>query len=130
MPRQLIATALFTATTLLGSHAMAQSQPVAATAANVSIGGIGPGVDTKAFNKVKLLIADAVYKGTIDYFDVQGYGKEGGFQACVEKGRFAAAGSFETLLKSLKAIKPNPSTTAYQVEAAVQCVYPVVTPTP
>lgn len=98
-----------------------------ATALEVSIGGIGPGVDANAFRKVKLLISDAVYKGTIDYFDVHGYGKEGGYSACMEKGRFAAAGSFETLIKNLKAIKPNPSTTAYSVDEVTLCTYPTAT---
>ena len=114
-----------------GTH-MAVAAPAAApTAAEISIGGIGPGVDAKAFGKVKLLIADAVYRGTVDYFDVYGYGKEGGFSACVEKGRFAAAGSFEAFIKALKAIKPNPSTTAYSVDATVAaCTYPTAAETP
>ena len=97
---------------------------VAPTAVEVSIGGIGPGVDAKAFTKVRLLIADAVFRGTIDYFDVYGYGKEGGFSSCMEKGRFAATGSFEAFVKALKAIKPNPSTTAYSVDTVEACTYP------
>lgn len=100
------------------------------TAAEVSIGGIGPGVDARAFNRVKLLISDALYRGTIDYFDVYGYGKEGGFSACIEKGRFAAAGSFETLIRGLKAIKPNPNTTAYSVTPVDACDYPEPAPAP
>lgn len=97
--------------------------PAAPTAIEIQIGGIGPGVDASAFRKVKLLIAEAVYSDTVAYFDVYGYGKEGGFSACVEKGRFAADGSFERLLKSLKAIKPNPGTTAYGVTVVTQCTY-------
>lgn len=111
----------------MGTSALAASidaAPVAApTAIEIQIGGIGPGVDAAAFRKVKLLIAEAVYSDTVAYFDVYGYGKEGGFSACVEKGRFAATGSFEKLLKSLKAIKPNPSTTAYGVTVVAQCTY-------
>lgn len=101
----------------------AQAATLPGDAIEISIGGIGPGVDAKAFNKVKLLISEAVYSSTISYFDVYGYGKEGGFSACVEKGRFAADGSFERLLKSLKAIRPNPSTTAYSVNVAEHCTY-------
>ncbi len=124
--RALVAATLLT----LGAHA-AMAAP-APTAVEVSIGGIGPGVDAKAFTKVKLLVADALYRGTIDYFDVYGYGKEGGYSACMEKGRFAAAGSFEAFLKGLRSIKPNPSTTAYNINTVEACSYPtpVVTPTP
>ncbi|RZI82831.1 MAG: hypothetical protein EOP38_14670 [Rubrivivax sp.] len=97
-------------------------------ALEISIGGIGPGVDATAFKKVKLLLAEALYSGTIDYFDVLGYGKEGGFSACVEQGQFAVAGSFDRLARQLKQIKPNPNTTAYSVEAVAQCTYPVADP--
>jgi len=86
-----------------------------------------PGVDATAFKKVKLLISDALYKGTIDYFDVYGYGKEGGFSSCMEKGRFAVEGSFENFLKALRAIKPNRATTAYSVNEVTLCTYPTNT---
>lgn len=123
-----IALALLTSALLsTAPAAFAQRTPVPVTAVEVSIGGIGPGVDATAFRKVRLLISDAMFKGTIDYFDVYGYGKEGGFSACMEKGRFAAAGSFELFLKALKAIKPNPATTAYSVDGVTLCTYPTAT---
>jgi hypothetical protein len=100
------------------------SQAATSTAVEISIGGIGPGVDATAFKKVKLLISDAIYRGTVDYFDVYGYGKEGGFSACAEKGRFAEVGSFERFVKALRAIKPNPSTTAYNVSGVALCTFP------
>lgn len=115
----------------LSAHALAATTPAAAPAAiDIQIGGIGPGVDAVAYRKVKLLLADALYRDTVAYFDVYGYGKEGGFSACVEKGRLTATGSFEQLLKSLKAIKPNASTTAYNVAAVASCTYPVAEPAP
>jgi hypothetical protein len=123
-----IALALLTSALLsTAPAAFAQRTPVPVTAVEVSIGGIGPGVDATAFRKVRLLISDAMFKGTIDYFDVYGYGKEGGFSACMEKGRFAAAGSFELFLKALKAIRPNPATTAYSVDGVTLCSYPTAT---
>ncbi len=91
----------------------------------IYIGGIGPGVDAAAFRKVKLALSTAVYSGTIDYFHVDGYGKEGGFSACIEQGRFAAEGSFDKLIKSLKAIRPNPATTAYNLNPVAHCSYPL-----
>lgn len=105
-------------------HAQA-ALPTSVGAIQVSIGGIGPGVDQTAFKKVKLLIGEAVYRGTIDYFDVSGYGKEGGFSACMEKGTFAAEGSFDTLLKALKAVRVDTRTSFYSVDTAERCVYPV-----
>jgi hypothetical protein len=96
-----------------------------ATKVDISIGGIGPGVDARAFSRVKLLISAAVYDGTIDYFNVAGYGKEGGFSACVEKSPRATAASFARFIKMLNAIKPDPSTSFYSVTPeAGNCLYP------
>ena len=111
------------ATALMGPAQAAL--PTSVGAIQVSIGGIGPGVDQTAFKKVKLLIGDAVYRGTLDYFDVSGYGKEGGFSACMEKGTFAAEGSFEALLKALKAVRVDTRSSFYSVDTAERCVYPV-----
>jgi hypothetical protein len=106
--------------------ATAQTAATTAPAAlEIYIGGIGPGVDAVAFRKVKLVLSQAVYSSTIDYFHVDGYGKEGGFSACVEQGRFAATGSFESLIKSLKAIHPNANTTAYNLTPVAHCTYPL-----
>lgn len=104
--------------------AMAAPAPVGATAVEIQIGGIGPGVDARAFKQVKLLIAEGVYSDTVAYFDVYGYGKEGGFSACIEKGTFAAEGSFDKLVRALKAVKPDPRTTAYSVTPVERCTYP------
>ena len=116
-------TALLLAAGLAAAPAFAAPQ----AALEISIGGIGPGVDANAFRKVKLVLAEALYSGTIDYFDVYGYGKEGGFSACVEQGQFAAEGSFDKLVRSLKRIKPDASTTFYNVEPVAQCQYPTAT---
>jgi hypothetical protein len=101
----------------------ASPRPLAAL--EISIGGIGPGVDAKAYAKVRMLIAEALYTNTISYFDVYGYGKEGGYSACIEKAQFAAEGSFERLTRTLKAIRVNPNTSFYNVEPVAHCTYPV-----
>ncbi|MEY4764579.1 MAG: hypothetical protein RI907_1252 [Pseudomonadota bacterium] len=125
LPAVLFAAAL-SATSLSTQAQTAVDTPVAPNVIDVSIGGIGPGVDAKAFARVKLAIGLAVADGTLSYFGVSGYGKEGGFSACVEKGRFAADGSFERLIKTLKAIRPNPATSFYSVTpSAGHCAYPV-----
>jgi hypothetical protein len=111
--------------TLTCVPAMAATSPAPGiTAVEVQIGGIGPGVDARAFRQVKLLIAEGVYADTVAYFDVYGYGKEGGFSACLEKGTFAADGSFDKLVRALKAVKPDPRTTAYSVMPVERCTYP------
>jgi hypothetical protein len=111
--------ALLSLTVSAPAHA---ATPVAAL--EIYIGGIGPGVDAAAFRKVKLHLAAAVLSSTVDYFHVDGYGKEGGFFACIEQGRVAADGSFDKLIRSLKAIKPNPETTAYNLTPVAHCTYP------
>lgn len=113
--------ALLLATGLSSAPALAATPPAAL---EISIGGIGPGVDPNAFRKVKLVLAEALYSGTIDYFDVYGYGKEGGFSACVKQGQFAAEGSFDRLVRTLQRIKPDRSTTFYNLERVAQCQYP------
>lgn len=110
--------------------ACAATAPAHATTGNgpaleINIGGIGPAVDAKAYSKVRMLIAEAIYSNTLSYFDVSGYGKEGGFSACVEKGMFAAEGSFERLTRALKAIRVDRSTTFYNVDQVARCTYPV-----
>ncbi len=117
--------ALTCAAAPLLTHAAELPTKSAPTKVDISIGGIGPGVDARAFSRVKLLISAAVYDGTIDYFNVAGYGKEGGFSACVEKSPRATAGSFERFIKMLNAIKPDPATSFYSVTPEVgNCLYP------
>lgn len=124
----LVCSALLSGATLGTAHATTGAGP----ALEISIGGIGPGVDARAYSKVRLLLAEALYSNTISYFDVAGYGKEGGFSACVEKGMLAAEGSFERLTKTLKAIRVDRTTSFYNVEETARCTYPVapVTETP
>lgn len=127
MKRQLLAAvcgALLWGAAAAPVHAASGKGP----ALEISIGGIGPGVDARAYATVRLLIAEAVFSNTVEYFNVSGYGKEGGFSACIEKGRFAAEGSFERLTRALKAIRVDRSTSFYNVDEAKQCVYPVAPP--
>ena len=90
-------------------------------ALNISIGGIGPGVDASSYRKVRRLIGVGVTRGILDRFVIQGYGREGGISACVEQGRFASQARYDLLLKALRAIKPNPKTTAYSLEPTSGC---------
>jgi hypothetical protein len=117
--------ATLTATLMAALPASAQTTaiPAVINAAEVSIGGIGPGVDAKAFAKVRMLIAGGVYDSTVAYFDVSGYGKEGGFSACIEKGRLTQPGAFEKLVKTLKLVRVDKSTTAYNVTPVDHCTY-------
>jgi hypothetical protein len=116
---------LLVACTAVVPASAANSGSIAGQALDINIGGIGPAVDARAYAKVRMLLSEALFSNTIAYFDVAGYGKEGGFSACVEKGMFAAEGSFERLTRSLKAIRVDRSTSFYGVEAVANCSYPV-----
>lgn len=125
MNQRLLA-ALCGALVSIGITTAAHAQkPLPVAALEVNIGGIGPGVDARAFAKVRLLISEAVFNHTVSYFNVAGYGKEGGFSACIEKGPRAAEGSFERLTRALQAIRVDRSTSFYGVEPVARCTYPV-----
>lgn len=91
-------------------------------AVEISIFGIGPPVDPKAYKKLRLLIGNAIAGGVLDKFIVRGYGIEGGFSACVEAGRFAPENRFANFVKQLKSIRANPKTTAYSVAPVESCM--------
>lgn len=90
-------------------------------ALSIDIGGIGPGVDQKAYRQVRKLIGSGIAQGTFDKFVIHGYGKEGGFSACVQAGRFSDEKDFQRLAKTLKAVRYNKNTTAYQVTESTAC---------
>ncbi|WP_374089907.1 hypothetical protein [Methylomicrobium lacus] len=90
-------------------------------AAEISITGIGPAVDGKAYRKVLKTIGNAVADNVISRFIVYGYGVEGGFSGCVQEGRFAQPNAFSDVIKKLRAINADPSTTAYSVTAVDKC---------
>lgn len=90
-------------------------------ALTININGIGPAVDGKAYKKVRLTIGNAVTEGVLDKFIVHGHAIEGGFFACVEASSRAPAKSFDKFTKKLRAIRPNPNTTAYSVEPVDSC---------
>lgn len=92
-----------------------------APAAEGSIYGIGPGVDQAAYRKVRATISKAIAQGAADDFLVYGYGKEGGFSFCVQKARFADPSDFSAFVRKLRAVRPNPSTTAYSTNFAPAC---------
>ncbi len=114
-----------TAAVFSSSSLFAKSLPVLETrhAIEISIGGIGPGVDAGAYKKVRRLIGNAVADSVIDKFIVLGYGREGGFSACVEDRptNQPTSPAFEKFVRQLKNVKPDPSTTAYNVNRVATC---------
>jgi hypothetical protein len=88
-------------------------------AVEVNIGGIGPAVDEAAFNTVKQVIGSAVANGVVDKFEVRGYGIEGGFSACAQASPYTK--NFPSMVKQLRTIKPNKSTTFYSVVPVSSC---------
>jgi hypothetical protein len=91
-------------------------------AVEIHINGIGPAVDAAAYKTVRQVVGFAVGSGLIDTFLVRGYAKEGGISACAEAapGNTSAAG-LSAFVQQLRAIKPNPKTTAYSVNLAASC---------
>lgn len=92
-----------------------------ARAVEIRIHGLGPGVDAVAYDKVRRIVGDAVGRGAVDQFTVLGYGREGGFTACAEAGRGISDKGFGRFIAQLQAVKPDPSTTAYEVEPVQSC---------
>jgi hypothetical protein len=88
-------------------------------AVQISIGGIGPGVDAAAFETVKQVIGNTVANGVIDKFNVLGYGIEGGFSACAEAN--SRSRGFPAFVKQLRTISPNKNTTAYSLNVVATC---------
>ena len=94
------------------------------TAVEISIGGIGSAVDAAAFETVQQVIGHAVANGIVEKFIVKGYGIEGGFSACAQAS--AKTKGFAAFVKQLRAITPNPDTTAYLVNPVASCIEEVV----
>jgi hypothetical protein len=90
----------------------------------VSIYGVGPAVDAGAYRTVRMIIGGHVADGTIDRFVVDGYGVEGGFGACLELSMHSDDERLSEIIAELKSVRPNPSTTSYQVEAVSTCRRP------
>ncbi len=96
-------------------------------AVEISIGGIGPGVDQAAVSTIRQVVGAALANGVIDKYTVY-HGIvpiEGGFTACAQ----AAPGAkgFARFLKQLNTVKPNPNTTAYSLHNVPVCQEPVCT---
>lgn len=110
---------------LASSMLFAKPAPIAETrhAIEISIGGIGPGVDPVAYKKLRQLLGNAVAASVIDKFVIYGYGREGGFSACVEDRPSVQPPSkaFEKFVRQLNGIKPDPSTSFYSVNRLLTC---------
>jgi hypothetical protein len=110
---------IFSIMMLTASSAFAQK-----TAVEINIGGIGPAVDAAAFETVQQVIGHAVANGIVEKFIVRGYGIEGGFSACAQAS--SKTKGFAAFIKQLKAITPNPDTTAYSLDPVASCIEEVV----
>ncbi len=109
-----LALSLMTTSTFAGNNAV-----------EITIGGIGPGVDAAAFGTVQQVIGHAVASGVVDKFVVSGYGKEGGFSACAQAS--PRTKGFAAFVKQLRIITPNPATTAYSLHLTAACVSEPIT---
>ena len=116
---------------LVSSMLHAKPMPIVETrhAVDISIGGIGSGVDAIAYKKLRHLIGNAIANDVIDKFLIYGYGREGGFSACVEDRPSSQPPSkaFEIFVKQLNGIKPA-STSFYSVNRLLTCPPLIIKP--
>ncbi|MEQ1558943.1 MAG: hypothetical protein ABL933_08420 [Methyloglobulus sp.] len=101
---------------LVSSVSMAANRAV-----EISIGGIGPGVDQAALQTVRQAIGFGVGQGIVDKFIVNEFARpiEGGFTGCVQASPYTK--QFGAFVKQLKAIKANPLTSFYNVRWIATC---------
>lgn len=111
---KLIAYFIFPLMLSIASPAFAANRAV-----QISIGGIGPGVDIAAFETVKQVIGYAVANGVIDNFIVSGYGIEGGFSACAQAS--PRTNTYNAFVRQLQSITPNKTTTGYSLRRVAAC---------
>ncbi len=90
-------------------------------AIRLSMFGMGPAVDQRAFAEMKQLIGALIADGTLGKYIHEGSGFEGGEQSCIELHRFVKSSALDELLSKFKAITPNPQTTSYEVTATSEC---------
>jgi hypothetical protein len=98
--------------------AMATNPP---PAVEISIGGIGPGVDQAAMQTVLQVIGFGVGQGVLNKFIVNDYARpiEGGFTACIQASPYT--NKFSALVKQLKKIKADPTTSFYNITKIGAC---------
>ena len=90
-------------------------------ALNVSINGIGPPIDPKAYARVMQVVSNGVKLHVLDRFVVHGRPLEGGFFGCVAFNPGASATDVLALENRLLAIRPNLRTAAYSVGRTASC---------
>jgi hypothetical protein len=92
-------------------------------AIQIAINGNGYLVDKTSYKRVRSALGGAVTNDVIDKLVIYNYAKEGGFLGCVETRPSSNAPStaFETLVKTLNAIKPPKKTTAYTITRIETC---------
>ena len=116
----LLITTLFASVTVLSAaHFKAEDR----RAVEISIGGIGNGIDAGAYGKLRKVIGDAVTNSIVDKWVVYGYGSEGGFSGCIEDrpATVLPSKAFENTVKQLNNIHPKSGTT-YSVQRIKSCL--------
>jgi hypothetical protein len=108
-------------TVLFSSFLFAEDRAV-----NISISSKGVPVDDSAMQKVRKIISQAIYQGTVDTFYVYNprvdgpHFIEGGLSACAEAGFNAPPRKFTAFIEQLRSVHPKRST-IYKVEQAASC---------
>jgi len=124
MKYTLLGIAAFFLTNLAPAPTLAQPQRAPQRALEVSIFGIGPGVDAKALRAVRSVIGKAVAEGVVNTYITYGYGIEGGMASCIQLSRYQNSEKLTQLRRELLQIMPDRSTTSYVVKVVTACTYP------
>ena len=117
MKNTILSIAAFFLSNLAPASTLAQSQ----RALEVSIFGIGPAVDLKALTAVRSVIGKGVAQGVVDTYITYGYGREGGMASCIQLSPYQDSEKLTQLRRELLQIKPNRSTTSYEVKVVAAC---------
>jgi hypothetical protein len=117
MKYTLLSIAAFFLCNLAPASTLAQSQ----RALEVSIFGIGPAVDSEAVKAVRAVIGKAITEGVVDNYITYSYGIEGGTASCIQLSPFQNSEKLLKLKRKLLQIRPNPSTTSYDVRVVAAC---------
>jgi hypothetical protein len=89
----------------------------AKNAMEVNIGNFGHTIDSAAYSKVRRVIGNAVARGILDKFTVQGHFT---VAVCIEASSSAKPGRFDALVKQLRSIRAKPAI-VYSVRSVESC---------
>jgi hypothetical protein len=87
----------------------------------VSIFGMGPPVDARAYAEVLKLTGGLIEENRLESYLVKGFGREGGSEFCIQLNHFQSEATLQQIQDQYLAITPNRQTTSYTVNQIPNC---------